>query len=434
MTGRALALRGSAIVVAMLLGAVALPGTGCGGDTLLGTMGDDGGSEADDAVAEDVSPVERIPDIGAPGWRDSTEPWRRPPEAACDWRTEEHIVIDVFPDETGVYVLFDWGTFGAATFDGGPTTLLTFSVTVNRGAGWEPFFSGQSPCSDPTHGPSGNPALLAGSVAGELIATGGAEGRGYDPDEETPPRRMNMYSDGALLRVGPDHVDNWEMCSTQVLDAFIVHDGLGYATGLGDGSGGNLHLRIEGTRWTEFSVPPLDLYLTWADEDDLYLAGSGGLMLSQEADGWLIHDVGTTDDFVSLWGFDGDDVWAGTITGALWHYDGAAWTEVPWPNPRDPANPCDDRPHAPLGMWGVDGELFFHTRDAIVHWDGEFEVLGHWPRSNRAGCPYDGVWIWRVRGLSPVEVFVAGQAETDPGSGCRQPFILYWDGSAFHWM
>lgn len=74
---------------------------------------------------------------------------------------------------------------------------------------------------------------------------------------------------------------------------------------------------------------------------------------------------------------------------------------------------------------------------ASCWYDGSgFAVLAYWPPAaapDGATC-MGGTRIVRLRGLSPSEVFLA-VTEVSPTGECPQrPFLLRWDGSAFHWM
>jgi hypothetical protein len=378
-----------------------------------------------DAVEVDLGPP--IPDAGT-GWRDSSEPWVAPARGArdCGWPS---YAFDLWPASDGLYAFYAgyYGTSGRIAPE--------LDITVNPGGGWTPYYSGARPCEHAT------PRYLAGAidgrviVAGSLYHTGGA---------------------GTLAAVTPAGTSALVECGAPpVANAFVVHDRLAYASAAYDT--GHV-LRFDGHAWTEMPDSPIPirgvLPLLWADDDDLFLAGREGLVVSRSGSGWYIHDLGTTSDVLSLWGFDGDDVWAGLLDGTLHHFDGATWSEVTWPNVAETGNPCDAAFHAALGLWGSDGVLYISTGDtdvmhmgpdmigavvasgdAIVRYDGEFQVIAHWPPTARTACEDDGVKIWRLRGTSANEVFVIAEGgRPDPVTGCKRPFVLWWDGAAFRWI
>ncbi|MBI5486397.1 MAG: hypothetical protein HY905_03605 [Deltaproteobacteria bacterium] len=392
---------------------------GCGGNTNL-----TGDGEFEGETAEvDLGPP--VPDAGT-GWRDSSEPWAPPPRVAedCQW---QNYAFDLWPGSDGLYALY------AVRFTR-HEIARSLEVRVNGGDGWTGYFSGDSPCYTPRY--------LAGTIGEALIAAGTT----VDTSSTV----------GTLAAISPEGLRQLVECDVPpVTNAFVVSDTLAYATVPAPDA--VPVLRFDGEGWSEMVEGPIPvvrpLPLLWADDDDLFMAGGGGLVVSREGTGWYIHDIGTTNDVVSLWGFDGDDVWAGDTSGELFHFDGTTWASVAWPNVAATGNLCDSAVHAALGLWGSDGVLYISagdldpehagvdpvgavsgSGDAIVRYDGAFEVIAHWPPSNRAVCENDGVKIWRVRGTSANEVFVMAEGRPDPVTGCKRPFVLLWDGSEFRWI
>lgn len=382
----------------------------------------DGTSEAD-AVEVDLGPP--VPDVGT-GWEDSVEPWVAPPRTGRDCRWHNYS-FDLWADTERVYAMY-------LLHGGDMEEVRRLDIAMNGGVGWTPWASGICPCHTPRY--------LAGAIGELLVVAGLTFGSGS--------------SIGSLLGVSPGGIGSLVECDAPpVANAFVVSDTLAYATTVP--ADGVPVLRFDGEAWSVMPGPPVPsdfpLPLLWADEDDLFVAGGGGTMVSREGTGWRVHDLGTTSGVASLWGFDGDDVWAGTWDGALHHFDGTTWSEVTWPNAAEIENPCDAEPHAALGLWGSEGVLYISagdtlfehagpdlmgapvgSGDAIVRYDGEFRVIGHWPPTSRAACEDDGVRIWRVRGTSPDDVFVIAEGRLEPATACKRPFILRWDGLSFRWI
>jgi hypothetical protein len=95
-------------------------------------------------------------------------------------------------------------------------------------------------------------------------------------------------------------------------------------------------------------------------------------------------------------GFSPTDVWAGTLEGGLYHYDGSAWSAVTWPG-TGCASDAGIR-----GLWGADGVLFIYGPTALARWDGkQMQTLAQWSCDPSQGS----VLISSLWGNSPTEVF-----------------------------
>lgn len=125
----------------------------------------------------------------------------------------------------------------------------------------------------------------------------------------------------------------------------------------------------------------------------------------------LAFDTSGTGALSGVWGSGPDDVWmvGGDDTSAeIWHYDGAAWTEVP-------------APAVGLLVWvygfGPDDVYAVGVGGGAIHWDGSaWEVLD-------SGTTED---LWGVWGAATDDLWVVGGDALD-----GDPVILRWDGAAF---
>jgi hypothetical protein len=180
----------------------------------------------------------------------------------------------------------------------------------------------------------------------------------------------------------------------------------------------------DGSTWGPLPVAytPYQVEHLWADEENVFCAGPDGTIISLEDGEWRIHDTRTLEDFYAIWGFGGADVWAGTDGGDLLHYDGESWTSVEWP--------CLGEYCEINAMWGDEGVLFFHDNRQLTMWDGtSFKVLLFSDAEAGSRLLINAIW-----GNSPTEVFLAVQDEGHPNPQCGIYYLLWWDGSEFHWF
>jgi hypothetical protein len=197
----------------------------------------------------------------------------------------------------------------------------------------------------------------------------------------------------------------------------------------------------DGESWGPYPPDPIpyDVHLLWADRTSIFVAGNEGIIMSEEDGGWRIHDTGTIDNITALWGMAEDDVWAGSSGGDLLHWNGEVWESLDWPDLSDPEDICDDGKI--MGFWSKDGVLFFHTGQQLVRWDGvEFTVLAHWPDhfvpdgTELGGTCEGGLGISSIWGNEVDEVFLAVNSPWVYDAACGTEFLLWWDGSEFHWF
>lgn len=238
--------------------------------------------------------------------------------------------------------------------------------------------------------------------------------------------------------------------------------------------------RHDGVRWwwerTVFGEVPCTLW--GSAPDDIHAVGDAPDTVGRRAsavhfDGvaWRNVSPGSgVPPFVDVWGAARDDVFALTRTGALWHYDGAAWTE------RAPApffEGSDFRVHALHGAAAdvVYAVAEYAVRDAtesavVLHFDGS--RWDHHPTTLRTGTigdvwaespssllavsgndlmrfddegrlldvsqplPAFGRYSWALWGSSPTDVYWAGMVFERGGTfGVPTSFAAHFDGVAW---
>jgi len=408
-----------AVLTEFLLATTAASGlTACDGGTSL--HGDGGPAE--------TSPPP-VPDIASGGWRDSGTPWT-PPGSVDSCASLNWTLFDILPTVDSLYAAWGWTVFDPSP---GPSDVLYCSVLRNTGSGWMEYL--RSDCSLEGGVGSGCEScverLVGSSSGGSVVRTWGGS---------HPPLGL-LDADGVHL---------WPEDVWQLSDPFVVTDHLAYAVLGGTDS---KVVRFDGSAWTPLpEILPADLpyqlvWQVWADENDIWVAGDRGTVLSLGDAGWQVHVLPTLEPITALWGSDGNDVWVGDKGGELFHWDGGTWETVSWPNlALERGDPCGE-PSYVLGIWGSEGVLYVHTGRQLTRRSsaGDFAVLGYWPGTagGSGGC-VSGLRIIRMRGTSAVELFLAAVEPgpedavlepADDGESCvSRPFVLFWDGSVFHWI
>jgi hypothetical protein len=368
-----------------------LASAGCSIEEPVSIHGPDGGSDAADTTPW-APPIDAL---GEPGWKASTTPW------CHDLRGPDH-GFDVWSDERGVFVL-------VSQMPDYYTTTLN-RVYLNDGTGWTLYVDETSPESSPEDGIW----HMSGAPGGAIFGYG-------------------VY--GEVTRIERGTLTGERFWAR---DLWIVDDRLAYAAGTGD----DTVAVWNGATWGPLPGEPLsmDSTVVWADGESLFVGGTRGMMVTHEDGSWIVHDTRTVDDFSAIWGFAGDDVWAGTYEGSLLHYDGASWSHVDWPNMGDSPDPtsCRSTYQQIRGMWGTGGTLFVFTASQLLVWDGaEFSTIAYWPGTDGGEgeshtCDgraiIDAVW-----GDSETDLYLAVRADEERARGiCFDHYLLYWDGSEFH--
>ncbi|MBN1774594.1 MAG: hypothetical protein JXB32_25260 [Deltaproteobacteria bacterium] len=396
-------------------------GPGCYGEVLLGSTTD--GDDQVESAAADAVPTPPVEGLGSPGWGVSGDPWVPPANQDC--RFGDRTPLDVWVEDETIYSLQQWQEMWVSA-DGstGSPGIHRVEIDVNDGTGWTPFY--EAPCSVPSCTSCflpGCPAAFLGMVSDRLLCRPSGDGLG-----DWPWVHAGGYE--SWVDTGPIQLP------------FFVRDDLAY--GFVGGSSDAKVVRWNGGVWEPLTavLPYEDLADLWADEENVFLVGSLGTVLSLEGDAWRIHETRMITTFDHVWGFGADDVWAAGGSGRLVHYDGRYWADVYWEDrTAGSTEPCrgDSRIR---DMAGADGTLYFHSEHQLVRWrDGEFTDLGWWPGTHNPSEDFctGGVFIQRMRVIDADRiVLIAGTADSVYGRAeCRatdNAFILYWDGTTWHWV
>jgi hypothetical protein len=108
------------------------------------------------------------------------------------------------------------------------------------------------------------------------------------------------------------------------------------------------------------------------------------------------------------------------------HWDGAAWTQVPSPDPGTESTLRAVSAVSPSDIWAV-GQYFDGTalRTLTVHWDGA--AWTQVPSPNVSGTTIDN--LVAVRATSATDVWAVGNYTNS--SNVSQTLIVHWNGSAW---
>jgi len=346
-----------------------------------------------------------IESLGEPGWRDSTEPW-------CSEAPTLLGAFDIWSDTTAVYIFGDFFyNDGGSSTSGCPSEHCYGGGAIyrNGGDGWNLFWERGSEDYE------GWGCWFTGIPGEQLLVV-----LPMSPCEFR--HVFGVYWECALPG------------GNLVRDIAVVNESLAYAI---------MNDRViywDGREWAPYpaAYTPYEVFNIWADDENIFCSGPDGTIISLDEEDWRVHDTGTLRSIGALWGFGGDDVWAvGGGTG-LMHYDGSTWEEIEWPDLDEDVHPCGAIDGI-VDIWGTDGIIFFHTPNQLVTWDGvEFSVLGYWPmREVSDGGSFHcepRIEISAIWGNSPEEVFLAVRDPDHVTPDCGAEYVLWWDGSEFHWF
>ena len=189
-------------------------------------------------------------------------------------------------------------------------------------------------------------------------------------------------------------------------------------------------LAYDGTVWhSNIEALPYPATALWADRDRVLAVGKAGTALWLQGGIWTQDDPGTLESFVSVWGQAHDDLWAGTSSGGIFHYDGSTWSE----KGRLGGVVCD-AVQPVVDIWGADDQVYFATPTQFARWDkkaGEVESLSNWSCGPTAANRV----ITGIAGNGPKSVFISlMDFERGGVDSCGVAFLLNYDGKEFHRM
>ena len=141
------------------------------------------------------------------------------------------------------------------------------------------------------------------------------------------------------------------------------------------GAGEPTLLHYDGDHWTRRDLSALGLTgtdLWWVHAiapGDVWAGGENGTLIHWDGATFTRATTPGTRVVFGIWAASSDDIWAvggenGGIAGFVWHYDGAAWTEV--------ALPASHPGAAVFKVWGLgsDDVYFCGLMGTLMHWDG----------------------------------------------------------------
>jgi hypothetical protein len=199
---------------------------------------------------------------------------------------------------------------------------------------------------------------------------------------------------------------------------------LAYATVNGD------LVRYDGTDWGPNPVlfpGGHELYALWSTPEVVFATGqSPGSIYTLRGPTWAVEDTKTLEYFSSIYGLSPTDVWAGTVQGHLYHYDGTSWTQIDWEAPA-----CAQQQIGVMNIWGKDGTVYFAAGTVLAKWNGtSIETVAEWECDPNQNVAY----ISAMWGNSPTELFLVISDYSAYRQPCGNTFLLYYDGSQFHRM
>lgn len=220
-------------------------------------IGITGREDATDDVEHDPTFDLPIENLGDPGWRDSTEPW-------CYGGEMDRNGYDLWSDSRGVFVVLE-----LYASDGGPMRE-EHTIYFNDGSGWSTYLT------EPSMSMEVCVTSLTGLPGGALL--------GWDTNMATC--KLTTFVGGVGRSEG-----------FSVYDVCVVNEELAYAVPVGDPR----IVKFEGGSWGPLPGDPVPYEVNhlWANEEIIFASGPSGVMLSNEAGEWTVHDTRTMSDFQS---------------------------------------------------------------------------------------------------------------------------------------
>lgn len=365
---------------------------------------DDGGQEPIDPSTwiEPVRPVlEPAPPWdppfavdGEPGWREGTTP-------LCVADTGDVSSHEIFASSDGVYVLT---TIANNVFAGDPWSERPSgtSVLVHDGTGWtQRVWAPESAASG-----GGMYSLFATDYGAIYV---GGLGCGIT---ELYPGPVDAEHVRCSFVAGFDTWSSFSMASNG--EAFAI-------------ARGALHRRTAGSAgvWSEVTSLPSDpewvssFAPIWTDGTTA-VAATAHQNVVRFASGTLedLSNDAPAGTYVAVHAQASTDVWLGTTTPDLVHFDGETFTHVAI----DTA--CEESPIQEI--WSHGDEAFFITRYAFGRSDGEsVELIVDLPCN--AGTTFED-----LSGISATEVFLTVVEREYARYRCGGTFAVWYDGDAFH--
>jgi hypothetical protein len=330
--------------------------------------------------------------LGASGWQSSAEPF-------CDTSQKPVTSLGIWADQRGVFVSMTAQCPRGWCEDG------AFALQFNDGSGWRVRLtdSTQSPVYPSTNRLSGwpqGPVVLLDytpfDFAPSVTATDSVIFVGtWDTTVQPRLGALDGAAAVAAYGVGPDH------------GYVLVQENSDPATS-------SVHEYASGT-WRKLAVLPTKAYAIWADGETVLVAGAGeGVYRRVSAAAEFERIAGVpAGDYFSVWAFADSDVWVGSGSGQLVHFDGASWKLF------------STRSEQPIQrLWGSDQRLFYISNAEFGRADQSgIEVL------IRDGS---GLRFWDLWGRTKAEVFLTVTDSSLASFRCGEKRALWYDGAEFH--
>jgi hypothetical protein len=333
------------------------------------------------------NPTERMPpppwmppfDIGSSGWKSSSTPF-------CTPNRGQIVGYDMWRDGRGLYVL---AAASCNDMAGRPCGEAGLVLQFNDGTGWRTLYD---------TGAIRLSGRLTGFPEGPLVLYG-TEGCGiaYFENGQRTCQAPNFY---------PEHL-------------ITVDSTLAYAVE------GNKVLKSTGI-WEVIATLPDPVRAVWASRDAVVAVGARQAVYLQRGSGdfSLMPNV-PAGEYTAVWATGPDDVWVGNSASQIVHYDGSTWSPV------DTGLSKTTNPDFIRGLWGQDGQIFFHTRyefGRVLGGSSEL-LLSRYLRDAGAGARIEIFSMW---GSSPNEVFLSISDFNYLDYECGGLFAVWFDGSKFH--
>jgi hypothetical protein len=342
------------------------------------------GDAAHDIVLVWDAPVdEGLSDIP---WRESEVPW-------CAGTENDVWVFDIWSSETAIYTLIQYVIPGSSN-------EVQYEVLVNYGSGWSTYHSeiadGSTSCLE----------SLTGDDSDVLYTWGGASAS----------CALGRISEGgSITREG---FGVWDIFTAANNRIFAI-------------MGGATEQKI--IEWVEdewvpvpFAVPPYEVQHLWSDGIRIWAVGNNGTVVDYNEGTWTVHDIGTLDVFSSIAGIEDGRIFTGTNSGRLFMYSESDWEELSWPSGASCGGASTIH-----SMWSTGNDLYFATAKQLTLFSSEsFSVLGAWECDGEDGT-LDISSLW---GNSAEEVFIGVSDPNAFREYCGDMYILWYDGSMYHWL
>lgn len=180
-----------------------------------------------------------------------------------------------------------------------------------------------------------------------------------------------------------------------------------------------------------------DLTSIWALGETVFVGGVNGTIARGTGDAWTIEPAAVADPIVVIAGTEATGLFAGTSKGQILVREGDGWSDSGWTPPSVDA-PCLREEGRIRGAWTGDDAVFFFTAAALIRASGtSVETVASWTgvpgEGDRLGECVGRLIVEGIAGIADNELFLL-ISETDEVPRTCSEYVLYWDGTEFHWF